>query len=308
MPKEEFHTPVMRKELLSNLNLNKGCTIVDCTVGCGGHADAILQEIGPEGKLVGIDHDSDAIEIAKNRLSNFSNLILVHSNFRNLDTVLSNLDIDKLDGIIFDLGMSSLQLDKPERGFSIRMNAPLDMRMDKSLKISAFDLINFLPEISLSDILKRYGQERWYRRIAKTIVKERKKSLIVTTGQLADLVRRSTPKKGGKIHPATRTFQALRIAVNDELEALSEALKKCVDYMRAGARICVISFHSLEDRIVKSQFRKFKREGKVKIITKKPISPTPEEITANPRARSAKLRVAERILPDIKNNKDRKHK
>ena len=294
MVEKTFHIPVMCNELIQHLKLDKKGTVLDCTVGSGGHADVILREIGPQGRLIGLDQDDEALGIAKNRLKNFRNCILVQANFRNMDAVLTKLAIDKVDGMVFDLGLSSLQLGNSERGFSIKLDAPLDMRMDRTLRLSAFDLVNFLPEVSLSDILKKYGEERWHNRIARAIVRERKRSMIVTTGQLADLIRRVTPYRYTKIHPATRTFQALRIAVNDELEALREGLNKCLNYIKSGARICVISFHSLEDRIVKNQFRQAAKEGKIKIITKKPIRPTEKEIFANPRARSARLRVAEK--------------
>jgi len=296
MAKEGIHRPVMCKELVNYLNLNKGGVVLDCTVGSGGHTEAILKEIGPQGKLIGIDQDHHALDAARDKLlERFKNCTLIQGNFRNMDAILAELSIDNLDGIIFDLGISSLQLDSVARGFSIRLDAPLDMRMDSNLKLSAFDLVNFLPEESISDILKKYGEERWHNRIARTIVRERKKSIIVSTRQLADLVRRVTPSKYTRIHPATRTFQALRIAVNDELMALREGLNKCVSYLRKGARVCVVSFHSLEDRIVKRKFRDFAKEGRLKIITKKPIRPTDEETHANPRARSAKMRVAEKI-------------
>lgn len=288
------HIAVMCNELIKYLNLNRGGTVLDCTVGCGGHADAILQQIGPQGRFFGIDQDDQALQIAENRLKGFTNCILAKGNFRNIDTILGGLKIEQVDAITFDLGISSLQLDTATRGFSIKSDAPLDMRMDQDLKVSAFDLVNFLPQESLSDILKRYGQERWHNRIARAILRERKRTMIVSTGQLAELVRRAVPARYTKIHPATRTFQALRIAVNDELEALYEGLNKCINYMHPGARICVIAFHSLEDRIVKNEFRKFAREGKLSIITKKPLRPTVEEVLANPRARSARLRVAER--------------
>jgi 16S rRNA (cytosine1402-N4)-methyltransferase len=288
------HIAVMCNELIKYLNLNRGGTVLDCTIGCGGHADAILQRIGPQGRLFGIDQDDQALQIATNRLRGFTNCILAKGNFRNIDAILGRLKIAHVDAIAFDLGISSLQLDTVTRGFSIKSDAPLDMRMDQDLRLSAFDLVNFLPQESLSDILKRYGQERWHNRIARAILRERKRTLIVSTGQLAQLVSRTVPARYTKIHPATRTFQALRIAVNDELEALYEGLNKCINYMRPGARIGVIAFHSLEDRIVKNEFRKFAREDKLRIITKKPLRPTAEEVGSNPRARSARLRVAER--------------
>jgi len=291
----KLHIPVMCREIIDYLQLGQGKTVLDCTVGSGGHAERLLQQLGPKGKLIGIDQDQDALATTKNRLRKFNNCTLVQGNFRKMDEILSNLNIPKVDGMIFDLGLSSLQLGATERGFSFNLDAPLDMRMDKELRLSAFDLVNFLPEISLSDILRKYGQERWHNRIARAIVRERKKTALISTRQLVDLIKRAMPSRYTKIHPATRTFQALRIAVNDELGALQEALDKCIHCMKAGARICVISFHSLEDRIVKHQFRKLAKEEKVSIITKKPLRPSLEEVSSNPRARSAKLRVAERI-------------
>jgi 16S rRNA (cytosine1402-N4)-methyltransferase len=193
MPEKQWHIPVMCKELIGYLRLNKGKTVLDCTVGSGGHAEAILQEIGPQGRLIGIDLDGDALDIAKDRLKRFTNCILIQANFRDIDEILGTLKIDKVDGIIFDLGVSSMQLETVTRGFSIRQDGPLDMRMDKNLQLSAFDLVNFFPETGLSDILKRYGEERWHNRIARAIVRERKKSMIISTGQLADLVKRITP-------------------------------------------------------------------------------------------------------------------
>jgi 16S rRNA (cytosine1402-N4)-methyltransferase len=290
-----IHTPVMCSELASYLKLDKGLTILDCTVGSAGHAEAILKQIGPRGRLVGIDQDAQALEAAESRLEGFANRTLVQGNFRNIDGILKQLNLEQVDGVIFDLGVSSLQLDSAARGFSMKQDGPLDMRMDRNSRLSAFDLVNFLPQEGLSDIFRKYGQERWHNRIARAIIRERKKSVILSTGRLADLVRRVVPLKYTRIHPATRIFQALRIAVNDELEALQEALKKCVKHIKPGARVCVISFHSLEDRIVKNQFRQFAKEGKLKLITKKPLRPTQEEVLANPRARSARLRVAERV-------------
>lgn len=294
MPREKLHIPVMSREILKYLNLQEGSTVIDCTVGLGGHAETILEEIGPRGQLIGIDLDRDALDEAEKRLSRFDNYQLVQNNFRNIDSVLAALRISNIDGIILDLGVSSLQLDEPSRGFSFKNDAPLDMRMDKDLQLSAFDLVNFLPQESLADILKKYGQERWHNRIARAILRERKKEAIVTTKQLAQLVRQVVPSRYSRIHPATRTFQALRIAVNDELEALREVLNKCVEFIKPGARICVISFHSLEDGIVKHLFRKLGKEGRIDIITKKPLTPSEEEVGENPRARSAKMRTAER--------------
>ncbi|UCB56600.1 MAG: 16S rRNA (cytosine(1402)-N(4))-methyltransferase RsmH [Candidatus Omnitrophota bacterium] len=290
----KYHAPVMCREVTEHLKLAKGATVLDCTVGTGGHAEALLKEIGSGGRLIGLDQDEEALALARDRLKIYSNCILIQANFRDIDAVLDKLKIKRVDGVVFDLGVSSLQLDSATRGFSIRIDAPLDMRMDKRLKASAFDLVNFFPQEGLSDILRKYGQERWCNRIARGIVRERKKSKIMTTRELAELVRRLVPRRYSRIHPATRTFQALRIAVNDELGALREGLNKCINYLKGGARLCVISFHSLEDGIVKRQFRKFAEEGNFRIITKKPLTPSRREIEVNPRARSAKLRVLEK--------------
>ena len=290
-----LHKPVMCNEIVKYLDLKQGQTLLDCTVGCAGHADALLKQLGPKGRLIGIDQDNQALELARARLQGFSNFVLIQGNFKHLNEILAKLRVKEVDGIIFDLGLSSLQLENGQRGFSIKFDTPLDMRMDRNLKLSAFDLVNFLPEVSLAGILKNYGQERWHNRIASAIVRERKRSLVLTTGQLAEIVKRAAPYSNSRIHPATRTFQALRIAVNDELEALRTGLNKSIDFLKAGGKICVICFHSLEDRIVKHQFRAFAKEGKLRLITKKPLTPSRKEVIENPRSRSAKLRVAERI-------------
>lgn len=288
------HIPVMLNELMEYLRPEEGKTILDCTVGGGGHAEATLKVIGPQGRLIGIDQDSEALKIAQRRLRNFANVSLIQANFRNIDTVVKVAGIAKVDGIMFDVGVSSLHLDSAERGFSIRHNGPLDMRMDRGMKFSAFDIVNSMPETELAEIFKKYGEERWHRRIARAIARERKKTRIADTAQLAALIVKTVPYRYSRIHPATRAFQALRITVNDELEALREALTKCMDLLSPGGRICVISFHSLEDRIVKEQFRKLSGEGQLRLVTKKPVVPAEQEIAQNPRARSAKLRAGER--------------
>lgn len=288
------HIPVMLNELMEYLKPEEGKTILDCTVGGGGHTEAALKAVGPRGRLIGIDQDSEALKVAQHRLGNVANVSLIQANFRNIDTIVKGAGIAQVDGIMFDLGVSSLLMDSAERGFSIRHNGPLDMRMDRGMRFSAFDIVNSMPETELAEIIKKYGGERWHRRIARAIVWERKKAKIADTAQLAALVVKAVPRRYSRIHPATRTFQALRIAVNDELEALREALSKCMDLLFPGGRICVIAFHSLEDRIVKEQFRNFSREGKLRLITKKPVVPTEQEIARNPRARSAKLRAGER--------------
>lgn len=312
------HIPVMCREAVEYLNLRPGLTIVDATIGTAGHAMKILEKITPGGRLIGIDRDADSLLIAGDRLKEFNqNVDLVHADFRSIDKILLGLNLNpvrnyratskekevsdgvkKIDGILFDLGASSYQLDSQERGFSFRYNAPLDMRMDKTSYILAYDLVNNLTEKEISDILWSFGQERWHNRIAKYLVRERGRHPISTTNQLKEIVLRAIPYKFSghqRIHPATRTFQALRIAVNRELEALSEALEHIPEFLKKGAVVCVISFHSLEDRLVKHNFRENAHRGIYRLITKKPLAPTDEEIKENPRARSAKMRAAVRI-------------
>jgi 16S rRNA (cytosine1402-N4)-methyltransferase len=288
----------MSKEVLEYLRAKEGDCIIDATVGTGGHARLILEAIGAKGKLIGIDRDLESLLFAKSQLSAFEkNITLVHDDFRNLDSILKRLKIKQVDAMLFDLGVSTFQLDDPQRGFSFRFDAPLDMRMDRNSHICAYDLINHLSEEELSSILKTFGQERWHNRIARFLVRERARQPITSTSELAELINKAIPYKARfeKIHPATRTFQAIRIAVNRELEALEEALDKASKFIKPAGRICVISFHSLEDRIVKQKFKLLYREGIAHIITGKPIRPAPMEIEANPRSRSARLRVMERL-------------
>ncbi|MFH1655118.1 MAG: 16S rRNA (cytosine(1402)-N(4))-methyltransferase RsmH [Candidatus Omnitrophota bacterium] len=292
------HKPVMYNEIINYLDLRAGKVILDCTIGTGGHARKILQKITPGGKLIGIDRDADSLSFAEQNLKEFKgSYILVKDDFRNLDSVLENIKIKRVDGILFDLGVSSFQLDNPKRGFSIRGDGPLDMRMDKDSYISAYDLVNSLSEREISSILRNFGQERWHNRIAHLMVEKRSKTPISTTKELSELIVKSIGYKyrDQKIHPATRTFQAIRIAVNRELEALDIALDKAINVLKKDGRICVIAFHSLEDRISKEKIRKYSKESLVNIITKKPLRPMQEEIEDNFRARSARLRVAERI-------------
>lgn len=292
------HRPVMLEEVIRFLKLKPGMCVVDATVGTGGHAEGILKNISPNGRLVGIDRDNESLDIAKGRLKSFGKSFeLIHDDFRNIDTILSARGINHIDAILFDLGVSSYQLDEPGRGFSFKQDGPLDMRMDKDSYISAYDLVNNLTEKEISSILKLFGQECWHNRIARFLVKERIKAPIATTGQLKSIVLKAIPYKKGywRIHPATRTFQAFRIAVNRELEALDNSLKKCIDILHDESRACVISFHSLEDRIVKINFREGARAGRLKIITPKPLRPSYEQIKENSRCRSARLRVAEKI-------------
>ena len=288
----------MSKEVIEFLNPRSGQIFVDCTIGTGGHAEEILKRILPKGKLIGIDRDAESLEKAKARLQRFTaNCIFVNEDFRNLDTILNQLNIKEVNGMLFDLGISSWQLDTPERGFSIKLKGPLDMRMDKHSYISAYDLVNSLSEKEIATILKTFGQERFHNRIAHLLVEERNRGQITTTQELSDIVLRAIPYRyqSHYLHPATRTFQAFRIAVNRELEALELGLEKAINYLKKGSRICVLSFHSLEDKIVKDHFKKFYRHKMLKIITPKPRRSSAEEMRENLRSRSAKLRIAERI-------------
>jgi 16S rRNA (cytosine1402-N4)-methyltransferase len=299
MLEEKLHIPVMLTEVLDYLKLAPGQIIVDATLGTGGHALEILKKITPGGRLIGIDRDEDSLLICRQRLSQFQGSCeVVHANFIDLDQVLEKLGIEKIDGIIFDLGISSYQLKDAERGFSFQEEGPLDMRLDKTSYISAYDLVNNLNENEISHLLWTFGQERWHNRIAHLLIEERRNEPIATTKQLANLVMRAIPHRYRKsyyrIHPATRTFQAVRIAVNRELEILESAIRKAVAILRKQARICVISFHSLEDRAIKHTFRALKADGVIDIITVKPLTPAASEVEANPSSRSSKFRVAER--------------
>ena len=305
---DSFHIPVLLKEVLHYLIPKKGGGVyIDCTLGGGGHSKAILERIYPDGLLIGIDRDIEAIKAARKELSNFlDRAILIRDNFKNLEEILSNLKIKVVSGVLFDLGVSSHQLRERERGFSFREDGHLDMRMDPTQKFNASTLINNYTEEELVRIFGKYGEERFSKRIARLIVLERQKNPITTTKQLADLVIRALPKakKRGRwrIHPATRVFQAIRIEVNQELDLLEKSLNQAIKVLEDKGRICVISYHSLEDRIVKNVFKKAEREKVakenygLKIITKKPIRASQEEIKRNPKARSAKLRVAEKAI------------
>jgi 16S rRNA (cytosine1402-N4)-methyltransferase len=295
----KFHTPVMLKEVLDYLNLRPGQIIVDATIGTAGHSKGILERIMPGGRLIGIDRDQESLGMARERLRNFSEVCeFVYGNFMHIDSILKDLNINKIDGIIFDLGLSSFQLEDPLRGFSFQSEGPLDMRLDRNSYISAYDLINNLNEEEISALLWTFGQERWHNRIAHLLVQTRQKHPISTTSELSQIVFEAIPQRYRyrhyRIHPATRTFQAVRIAVNRELETLEDAINKAIELLNKKARICVISFHSLEDRIVKLSFRKFASLGLINIITPKPLTPKVSEIEENPSSRSSKLRVAER--------------
>ena len=298
MMKEAYHYPVMYREVLKFLDIGTKRIIVDCTVGLGSHAGGMLGAAAEDAFLIGIDRDQESLGLVKERLKSFEGrFTLVKDNFANLDRILEGLDIEGVDALLFDLGISTYQLSNFARGFSFSKEGPLDMRMDKDSFLSAYDLVNNLSEIELGNIFKKFGEERYSRRVARSLVESRKNRPISTTVQLADLIMHCVPGEArwGKIHPATRIFQALRIAVNRELEALRIALSQAISHLKPGGRIGVISFHSLEDRIVKHAYKDYFFRGVVKIITKKPLTPTEEEKNENPSSRSAKLRVAEKI-------------
>lgn len=301
------HEPVLLNETLKGLGVKPAGWYVDCTVGLGGHSQAILEASEPDGRLLGLDADSESLEQARLNLSRFGDRVrLVHGNFRDLEQIARQNGVNQANGVLMDLGLSSWQLAAAERGFSFQEDAPADMRFDRTQGLSAADLVNMLPEEDIVAALWQYGEEPRARRIARALVEARP---IRTTGELADIVCRVVRRRG-RIHPATRTFQGLRIAVNRELEALEEALPQAVTILAPGGRLAVISFHSLEDRIVKLFFRQEAKDcicpprspacvcghrATLRVITKKPVSPSEEEIARNPRARSAKLRVAERL-------------
>lgn len=290
------HIPVMVHEVINYLCPKPGQVILDCTVGSGGHACKILEAIKPHGFLIGVDKDYDILQIAKQSLSKTGGAFkLYHADYADIDEVLRLASVDKVQGILLDLGASSLQFDYADRGFSFSKEGPLDMRMDRSSGVTAHSLIQRLSERDLEELLKKYGEERWSRRIARAIVRARKEKDISTTRQLAAVVERVVPCGKSRIHPATRVFQAFRIAVNRELESLETFLDKIHYYMADGARMVIISFHSLEDRMVKNKFAERAHQGVFKILTKKPVIPGEVEIERNIRSRSAKMRAAERI-------------
>jgi 16S rRNA (cytosine1402-N4)-methyltransferase len=308
-----YHTPVLVEEVIASLRCQPGGIFVDGTVGGGGHAQRILEATGPDGLLIGLDRDDDALQESENLLSAFGpRKILRKGNFDGMAEILSELGIAKVDGILLDLGVSSHQLDTPERGFSFSCDNPLDMRMDRDQKISAYEFINYASEAELQQVIWEYGEETMARRIARSIVRERGNGPIRTTSTLAGIVVHALPSthRNRKIHPATKTFQAIRIRVNDELNSLQRAIQSGIDKLNTGGRFSIISFHSLEDRIVKNSFRSWEkvcvcppdlpicmcqRQKKLKVLTSKPVIPQPAEIDRNPRARSARLRTAERI-------------
>ena len=301
------HYTVMKNEAVDALECKDGLIYVDCTLGGGGHSELILKRISPNGKLIAFDVDQDAIDTAKERLKNFNNLTIVKDSYTNIKSVLKGLGIEKITGgVLFDLGASYHQLTKQERGFSFSKEAPLDMRFNMDADFSAYDVINGYSENDLIRIFSEYGEERFSKRIAKAIIEQRKLSPIKTTTELADLIVKSTPRVKSNIHPATRVFQAVRIEVNNELQNVKNTLNDVLELLDFGAIISVISFHSLEDRVVKQVFKYHSTRCHcepnqmicncpppiLEIVNKKPIMATEQEISENPPSRSAKLRIA----------------
>ena len=288
---------VRSHEAVSFLQPQRGGLFVDCTVGAGGHTEALL--MAGADRVIAFDRDTDALKVSEETLKPWGKRVdLVHADFRTLDTVLDDYGVNAIDGAVADLGVSSIQLDGEGRGFSFRRNDPLDMRMDRSSGATAAEMLATIDEAGLADVIYRYGEERNARRIARSLVASREHSLLDSTTQLAEVVRKATARRGHRrIHPATRTFQAIRIWVNRELEELEAWLLTVCRRLRAGARFAVLTFHSLEDRIVKHTFRGLSRneDPAIKILTKRPMRPSPDEVQRNPRSRSAKLRVAERV-------------
>lgn len=302
------HVSVMTEEVLQGLKIKPFGTYVDCTLGGGGHAKKIAERLNASGKLIGIDQDADAIAAAAVALSGL-NVEIVRDNFSNFDKILDSLNVDKIDGALFDLGVSSHQIDTAARGFSYMQDAPLDMRMDTSKSFSAFNVINEYTEAALVKIFSEYGEEKFSKRIAKAIAAARKVSAIKTTGELVQIIERAVPKTSDGGHPAKRVFQAVRIEVNHELEILSDAVTAAVHRLKSGGRIGVITFHSLEDRIVKTAFKTLAQDcicpksfpvcvcghhAEIKILGKAKTA-SADEINRNSRAKSAKLRVAEKL-------------
>lgn len=308
------HYSVLLNETIENLNIKPDGIYVDGTLGGGGHAYQVASRLSEKGRLIGIDQDADAIAAAGERLKEFGDKItIIRSNYANMKEELHRIGVENVDGIVLDLGVSSFQLDAPERGFTYRdENAPLDMRMDDRQSLTAKDIVNGYSEMDLYRIIRDYGEDKFAKNIAKHIVQERAKKPIETTGELTEVIRASIPMKvqvtGG--HPAKRTFQAIRIELNKELEVLQNNLDDMIDLLNPGGRICIITFHSLEDRIVKTNFKRNEnpctcpsdfpvcvcgKKSKGKVVTRKPILPSEEELEVNSRSKSAKLRVFERV-------------
>ena len=306
------HVSVLLNECLEGLNIREDKIYVDCTLGGAGHSSQILKRLSNEGLLIGIDQDNDALTAAKERLKEFSNVKYVHNNFYNIDSILEELNIPKVDGILMDLGVSSYQLDERERGFSYMKDAPLDMRMNRENDFSAYDVVNNYSVEELYKVIKDYGEEKFAKKVAQFIVDRRAEKPIETTFELVDIIKAAIPAKARREgpHPAKRTFQAIRIEVNGELRILNKAIEDGVNRLNKGGRMAIITFHSLEDRIVKLKFRELAdpctcpkdfpvcicgKTPQVKVITRKAIEPSKQEVEENPRSRSAKLRIVEKI-------------
>lgn len=306
------HVSVLLEECMQGLNIKEDGIYVDCTMGGAGHSSEILKHLSSEGRLIGIDQDREALKASKERLKNYENVTYVHNNFYNIYDILENLNIEKVDGILMDLGVSSYQLDNGERGFSYMKDAPLDMRMDRDNGLSAYEVVNTYSLDDLYRIIKNYGEEKFAKRIAQFVLSRREDKPIETTFELVDIIKAAIPAKARREgpHPAKRTFQAIRIEVNSELAILNKAIEDSIEKLNEGGRLAIITFHSLEDRIVKTKFKELEKpctcprefpicicgkEPKVKVITRKPIDPSEDELEVNPRSRSAKLRVAEKI-------------
>lgn len=291
------HLPVLLQETVDGLDPQPGDDVIDGTVGAGGHAAVLLEKTAPDGRLLGLDLDEAALDAARNRLAPYgSRAMLVRANYREAKQMVSDHQFEPVQAALLDLGFSSMEIDDPTRGFSFRSEGPLDMRFDRRQELTAADLLNTLSADQIALILAKYGEERYARRISERIVSERAERPFRTTSELVDAVAKAVPARyrQGKLHFATRTFQALRLAVNDELGNLETALPDLVDCLSPGGRLAVISFHSLEDRIVKRFFREQASAGRLKVLTKRPITAKAEEIKSNPRSRSAKLRLAEK--------------
>lgn len=309
---EFAHKSVLLDETIEGLNIREGKIYLDGTLGGAGHSREILKRLKGSGLLIGIDQDIEALEVAKERLSDYKNVEFFNLNYINFEKALDELGIDKIDGVLLDIGVSSYQFDNPERGFSYRFDAPLDMRMDQDLEISAKDIVNTYSESEITRIIKDYGEEKWASRIAKFVVEERKKKDIQTTYELVEIIKNAIPasaRRNGP-HPAKRTFQALRIEVNRELDVLKDSIERFVHRLNPGGRIAIITFHSLEDRIVKNAFKYLEKDcicppsspicmcdkkKEIKILTRKPITASDEELKENKRSHSAKLRIAEKL-------------
>ena len=305
------HVSVLLNECIEALDIKPDGIYVDCTLGGAGHSSEIIKRLSPKGRLIGIDQDTNALEAAGKKLANYNNVTYVHDNFVNIDDVLERLNIEKVDGILMDLGVSSHQLDVAERGFSYMQDAPLDMRMNRDSDFSAYNIINDYSEGQLCKIISDYGEEKFAKRIAKFIVDRRSAKPIDTTLELVDIIKAAIPAKARREgpHPAKRTFQAIRIEVNKELEILNKAIEDSVKRLNSGGRLAIITFHSLEDRIVKVKFKDLEnpcicpkefpicicnKKSVLKVLTRKPMEPTEEELEENPRSRSAKLRIGEK--------------